>query len=60
MPDDMKKHQKAIWAALCEHSEYLIKKACEDDMFDETRLNYLADLKACRDAQKALIVNWED
>ena len=44
-----------IWASLCQTEDYLVAKACEDYMLDETRLAYLSDLKACREAKVWLI-----
>ena len=48
----------SIWAALCKQEEYLIGKACEDQMYDETRIGYIMELKHLREAKEIYIKAW--
>lgn len=48
-----------VWSALCKHEEYLINKACEDEMFDETRLEYIKDLRILRSTKEVYIESWK-
>lgn len=42
----------AIWRALINHNDYLLNKVCEDDLFDQTRLEILDTLRSCKKAME--------
>lgn len=52
-------HNDAIWSALSNHAEYLTSRAIDDNISDQTKLAYLRDLKACRDAMAVVIKYWD-